>query len=139
MKVWIYRKPTARPMAQMIKEFIGLLSTYFNIKEYMRTIRNCIYCVINAHRRRKYLSLIKFLISRSKVNDKTLRPQVSRAKGEKTAQFLYIHKDEKCEMSREWEESKFKLEMFEKLLGTELYTLKLKVVGTNEMQIPPLP
>lgn len=41
------------------------------------------------------------------------------------AKFLCIHKDEKCEMGREQGESKFKQQVFEQLLGIELYTLKL--------------
>lgn len=99
----------------MIKEFIRLPSTYFNIKEYMRTIRNCIYRIINAPRR-KYTCLRKFLINRLGGNDKTLRAQVSRAKGEGTvATFLCIHEDKNCGMGREHDENKFKQEMFEKL------------------------
>lgn len=44
---------------------------------------------------------------------------------EQIAKFLCIYNHEKCGMGREQEESKFKQEMFEKLSGTELYTLKL--------------
>lgn len=40
------------------------------------------------------------------------------------AKVLYIHDEQKRGMSGEWKERKFKLEIFEELLGRKMYNLK---------------
>lgn len=57
VKMWIYRTPITKLIASMMKQLLSLLLTYFIIKEFMRTISNCIYYMIYAYRRRRYLCL----------------------------------------------------------------------------------